>query len=156
MINDSLHIHNDRLIDLLINLSLKLNVSNPWFTGTLSGPDLDISQNIYADSSIVPGIKANGNSSTAITIYLTQGNTHKITRTGSTTVTMIGAVEGGTYSIKFTHENSANAYTVAFSPTVTWPSGTSPAWTNTANAVDWVSLRYSDGTFYGMQIPDFK
>ena len=118
--------------------------------------DIDITGNIYADSAIVGGYKDAGNSSTAVNLYLTQGNTIKVTRTGNAVYSLVGAVEGGNYAIKFVHEVSATAYSVNFNPVPKWSGGTAPTFTNTSGAVDWVSLKFLDGTFYAMQMPDFK
>ena len=100
-----------------------------------------------ADSAIVPGIKSGGNSSTALNIYCTQGNTYTITRTGNCTYTLIGGTSGQTLTILFTHEASSTTYSVAFSPQVTWTAA--PTFTNTTGAKDIVVLKLIGSTWFG-------
>lgn len=102
---------------------------------------------LVADSTISPGGTAWGNCGAALTVYLTRGNTHTITRDASTTITLVGGASGTTYTMLFTHAANANVYTVAFSPQVTWVAA--PAFTNTSGAKDIVTIKNIAGTYYG-------
>ena len=86
------------------------------------------------------------NTSTAITIALTNGTVQILTLTGSPTITMPTAVAGKSFIIML--KTGAGSYTVTWS-TVKWPSGTAPTITSTASRQDVFSF-FSDGTnWYG-------
>ncbi len=138
------------------DLTSKANLASPTFTGTIGGVDIDITGNITADSTILPGIQAATAAGATDTIWLPRGNTITFARTASTTITLKGGVSGGTYTIVFTHENSSTVYTVAFSPAVLWAGGTALTFTNTANAVDIVVLKLVGSTYYASGSADFK
>jgi hypothetical protein len=133
--------------------ALKAPIANPTFTGKVGNSSY---HKITADSAVLAGYKALGNSSTAITIYASQSNMFGITRTGSCTVTLFGMVAGQTIKIIFTHEASASAYTVAFSPTVKWPGGTALTFTNTSGAIDVVAIFYDGGNYYATGLAAFN
>jgi len=86
------------------------------------------------------------NSSTAITLALTNGTVQIITLTGTCTITMPSAVSGKSFMLLL--KTGAGAYTVTWS-TVQWPSGTAPTLTATASKMDKFVFT-SDGTnWYG-------
>ena len=86
------------------------------------------------------------NSSTAITLALTNGTVQIITLTGTCTITMPTAVSGKSFMLLL--KTGAGAYTVTWS-TVQWPSGTAPTLTATASKMDKFVFT-SDGTnWYG-------
>ena len=86
------------------------------------------------------------NSSTAITLNLSNGTVQIITLTGTCTVTMPTAVSGKSFTILL--KTGAGGYTVTWS-TVQWPSGTAPTLTSTASKMDRFVF-VSDGTnWYG-------
>ena len=86
------------------------------------------------------------NSSTAITLALTNGTVQIITLTGTCTITMPTAVSGKSFILLL--KTGAGAYTVTWS-TVQWPSGTAPTLTATASKMDKFVFT-SDGTnWYG-------
>ena len=90
------------------------------------------------------------NSSTAITIALTNGTVQIITLTGNATITMPTAVSGKSF-IMFLRQDVTGNRTVTWS-TVNWPGGTAPTITTTASKQDIYSF-FSDGTsWYGVAV----
>lgn len=90
------------------------------------------------------------NSSTAITLALTNGTVQIITLTGNATITMPTAVSGKSF-IMFLKQDATGSRTVTWS-TVKWPSGTAPAITSAASKQDIYSF-FSDGTnWYGVTV----
>ena len=90
------------------------------------------------------------NSSTAITIALTNGTVQIITLTGNATITMPTAVSGKSF-IMFLKQDVTGSRTVTWS-TVKWPGGTAPTITSTASKQDIYSF-FSDGTsWYGVTV----
>ena len=90
------------------------------------------------------------NSSTAITLALTNGTVQIITLTGNATITMPTAVSGKSF-IMFLKQDATGSRSVTWS-TVKWPSGTAPVITSTASRQDIYSF-FSDGTnWYGVTV----
>jgi hypothetical protein len=90
------------------------------------------------------------NSSTAITLALTNGTVQIITLTGNATITMPTAVSGKSF-ILFLKQDATGSRTVTWS-TVKWPAGTAPTITSTASRQDIYSF-FSDGTnWYGVTV----
>jgi len=90
------------------------------------------------------------NSSTAITIALTNGTVQIITLTGSATITMPTAVSGKSF-IMFLRQDATGSRTVTWS-TVNWASATAPTITSTASKQD-IYPFFSDGTsWYGVTV----
>jgi len=90
------------------------------------------------------------NSSTAITIDLTNGTVQIITLTGNATITMPTATSGKSF-IMFLKQDGTGSRTVTWS-TVKWPGGTNPTITATASRQDIFSF-FSDGTnWYGVTV----
>ena len=83
------------------------------------------------------------NSSTAITLALTNGTVQIITLTGSATITMPTAVSGKSF-IMYLKQDATGSRTVTWS-TVKWAGGTAPTITATASRQDILSF-FSDGT----------
>jgi len=87
-----------------------------------------------------------GNTGTAIAIdFLTNGPIQKATRNGNCTITVTAPATPGTCILKLVHDATGTTYTVTFSPTPKWPNGAAFSFTNTANAIDILTL-YWDGT----------
>lgn len=84
------------------------------------------------------------NSSTAITLSLSNGTVQIITLTGTCTVTMPAAVAGKSFTLLL--KTGAGSYTVTWS-TVQWPSGTAPTLTSAASKMDRFVF-VSDGTYW--------
>lgn len=82
------------------------------------------------------------NSSTAITLSLTNGSMQFITLTGSPTITMPAASAGKSFTLIL--YTGTGGYTVSWS-TVAWAGGTTPTITTTASKKDILNF-YSDGT----------
>jgi hypothetical protein len=90
------------------------------------------------------------NSSTAITLALTNGTVQIITLTGNATITMPTAVSGKSFLLMLKQDGTGSR-TVTWS-TVKWPGGTAPTITATASKQDIYSF-FSDGTnWYGATI----
>jgi hypothetical protein len=90
------------------------------------------------------------NSSTAITIALTNGTVQIITLTGNATITMPTAVSGKSF-IMFLRQDATGSRTVTWS-TVKWAGGTAPTITSTASKQDIYSF-FSDGSsWYGVTV----
>jgi hypothetical protein len=90
------------------------------------------------------------NSSTAITLALTNGTVQIITLTASTTITMPTAVSGKSF-IMYLRQDATGSRTVTWS-TVKWAGGTAPTITSTASKQDIYSF-FSDGTsWYGVTV----
>jgi hypothetical protein len=83
------------------------------------------------------------NSSTAITLALTNGTVQIITLTGNATITMPTAVSGKSFTLLL-KQDATGSRTVTWS-TVSWPSGTAPTITSTASKMD-KYVFISDGT----------
>jgi hypothetical protein len=90
------------------------------------------------------------NSSTAITLALTNGTVQIITLTGNATITMPTAGAGKSF-IMYLRQDATGSRTVTWS-TVNWPGGTAPTITSTASKQDIYSF-FSDGTsWYGVTV----
>jgi hypothetical protein len=90
------------------------------------------------------------NSSTAITIALTNGTVQIITLTGNATITMPTATSGKSF-IMFLKQDGTGSRTVTWS-TVKWAGGTNPTITATASRQDIYSF-FADGTnWYGVVV----
>jgi hypothetical protein len=90
------------------------------------------------------------NSSTAITLALTNGTVQIITLTGTCTITMPTATSGKSF-ILLLKQDATGSRTVTWT-TVKWPSGTAPTITSTASKQDIYSF-FADGTnWYGTTV----
>jgi hypothetical protein len=90
------------------------------------------------------------NSSTAITIDLTNGTVQIITLTGNATITMPTATSGKSF-IMLLKQDGTGSRTVTWS-TVKWAGGTAPTITSTASRQDILSF-FADGTnWYGVVV----
>jgi hypothetical protein len=90
------------------------------------------------------------NSSTAITLALTNGTVQIITLTGNATITMPTATSGKSF-IMYLKQDATGSRTVTWS-TVKWAGGTAPTITSTASRQDIYSF-FSDGTnWYGVTV----
>jgi len=85
------------------------------------------------------------NSSTAITLALTNGTVQIITLTGNATITMPTAVSGKSFTILL-KQDATGSRTVTWA-TVAWPAGTAPTITSTASKMD-KYVFISDGTYW--------
>lgn len=90
------------------------------------------------------------NTSTAITVSLANGTVQQLTLTGNATITMPSQGAGKSFIIMLKQDGTGSR-SVTWS-TVTWPGGTAPTITGTANKQDIYSF-FSDGTnWYGTTI----
>ena len=90
------------------------------------------------------------NTSTAITVSLTNGTVQILTLTGNATITMPTAGAGKSFII-FLRQDATGSRTVTWS-TVNWAGGTAPTITSTASKQDIFSF-FSDGTsWYGVTV----
>ena len=90
------------------------------------------------------------NSSTAITLALTNGTFQIVTLTGNATITMPTATSGKSFLLLLKQDGTGGR-TVTWS-TVKWPGGTAPTITSTASRQDIFSF-FADGTnWYGVTV----
>ena len=90
------------------------------------------------------------NTSTAITLALTNGTVQILTLTGNATITMPTASAGKSFVI-ILRQDATGSRTVTWT-TVSWPAATAPTVTSTASKQDIFSF-FSDGTsWYGTTI----
>ena len=119
--------------------------SAPSFTSTLGS--LTLTNPTVTNYTETP---YSANSSTAITLALTNGTVQIITLTGNATITMPTATSGKSF-IMFLKQDGTGSRTVTWS-TVKWPGGTAPTITSTASKQDIYSF-FSDGTnWYGVTV----
>jgi hypothetical protein len=90
------------------------------------------------------------NSSTAITLDLTNGTVQIITLTGNATITMPTATSGKSF-VLFLKQDATGSRTVTWS-TVKWPSGTAPTITSTASKQDIFSFFADSTNWYGVTV----
>jgi hypothetical protein len=95
-----------------------------------------------------------GNSGTTKTIDFANGINQKLALTGSVAITLSNPKSGYTHKLKITQ--GASAYTVTFSTTVKWPSGTAYSASATNADIDIVTLYYDGSAWFGQFAKDFS
>ncbi|HSW92174.1 MAG TPA: hypothetical protein VLG09_06020, partial [Candidatus Saccharimonadales bacterium] len=93
-----------------------------------------------------------GNSSTAITLNLANGNVQKLTLTGNCTVTLTSPASGAMRSLTLLiFQDATGSRTITWPGTVKWGNAGAPTLTTTASKMDMVSLFTIDGgtNWYG-------
>jgi hypothetical protein len=90
------------------------------------------------------------NSSTAITLALTNGTVQIITLTGNATITMPTATSGKSF-IMYLKQDATGSRTVTWS-TVKWAGGTAPTITSTASRQDILSFFADGSSWYGVVV----
>lgn len=98
----------------------------------------------------------NGNSGTAKTIDWTVGNKQMITTNGNCTLNFNNPLGPANLILRVIHANNATAYTYTYPSSVKWPSGTKPATTNTANAVDILAFYWDGSSYWGSGLLNFS
>ena len=117
----------------------------PSFTSTLN--TLNLTNPTVTNYTETP---FSANSSTAITLALTNGTVQIITLTGNATITMPTATSGKSF-VMMLKQDGTGSRTVTWS-TVKWAGGTAPTITSTASRLDLLSF-FADGTnWYGAVI----
>ncbi len=96
----------------------------------------------YADR-----INAIGNSGATKTITWTNGLVQTITLDNNCTFSYAGAAAGQTITL-FIKQDATGSRTVTW-PTTSWPSGTAPTLTTTANKTDVITVFYDGTTYFG-------
>ena len=94
-------------------------------------------------------VHADGNSSSAITINMSNGNIHTLTLTANCTISISGAASAGTASTLtlFLTQDSTGGRTVTWPTTTKWSGGTVPILSTAPNAIDVFTLTtYDSGT----------
>jgi hypothetical protein len=106
-------------------------------TGNLTNPTIvDYTETTFA-----------ANSTTAITLNLTNGTVQVITLTGNCTVTMPTATAGKSFTLLL--KTGTGGFTITWPATTKWPNNTAPTLTSTATKLDKFVFT-SDGTnWYG-------
>ena len=90
------------------------------------------------------------NSSTAITLALTNGTVQIITLTGNATITMPTATSGKSF-IMYLKQDATGSRTVTWS-TVKWAGGTAPTITSTASRQDILSFFADGSSWFGVVV----
>ncbi len=94
-----------------------------------------------------------GNSGTALTVNLADGNVQEITLTGNVTLSISGAAASGTDSsvTLFLIQDATGSRTVTWPTTTKWTGGVAPTLSIAAGAIDVVVLTTFDGgtTWFG-------
>lgn len=94
-----------------------------------------------------------GNSGTAVTINMANGNIQSLTLTGNVTLSVSNPAASGIASslTLFLTQDSTGSRTVTWPTTTKWDSGTAPTLSTAAGAIDVVTLITQDGgtTWYG-------
>lgn len=91
---------------------------------------------------------SNGNSGTSKTIVWDNGNLQSVTLTGNCTFTFTAPTNPGKFML-ILKEDATGGRTITF-PTIKYPSGSTPTWTTTANAINILSVMYDGTTYYGV------
>jgi hypothetical protein len=126
--------------DTLVNLGSSQTLTSK----TLTNPTV---------TNYVETLYAIGNSSTAVTIALTNGTYQTVTMTGNCTFTMPTAVAGKSFILEV--NSGAGGFTGTFT-SVKWPNNTAPTLTSTASRWDFLAF-FSDGTnWYGNYVQAFQ
>jgi len=131
-----------------------LKVAAP--TGATTNVAAKFTGNVNVTGRLYSDVVASGNSGTAITFDCSTSNNFTVTRTGNCTYTFSNMVAGQIVSVLMTHEASTTTYTVATSPTFTYPGGVTPVYTNTSGANDLLIVKYIGGVYICSQIADIK
>lgn len=93
-----------------------------------------------------------GNSGTAITLDLVNGNVQKLTLTGNCTITLTGPVSGAMRSLTLlVFQDATGTRTITWPGSVSWGTAGTPGLTTTASKMDIISLFTVNGgtTWYG-------
>jgi len=114
----------------------------PSFTSTLN--TLNLTNPTVTNYTETP---FSANSSTAITLALTNGTVQIITLTGNATITMPTATSGKSF-IMYLKQDATGSRTVTWS-TVKWAGGTAPTITSTASRQDILSFFSDSVNWYG-------
>ena len=123
-----------------------------WGTAGLNLAGQTISSSVLSNPTVTNYVETAyvANTSTAITIALTNGTVQILTLTASSTITMPTAVVGKSFII-ILRQDATGSRTVTWS-TVNWAGGTAPTVTSTASKQDIFSF-FSDGTsWYGITV----
>ena len=123
-----------------------------WGTAGLAMGGQTISSSVLSNPTVTNYVETlySANTSTAITVALTNGTVQLLTLTGNATITMPTAVAGKSFIIML-KQDATGSRTVTWT-TVVWGGGTVPTITATASKMDIYSF-FSDGTnWYGATI----
>lgn len=96
---------------------------------------------------MTPDEYAAGNTSTALTIDWTNGNSQSCTATGNVTFTLSNPVKGEVYLLKITQDGTG-ARTYTWPAAVKWSGGTAPTGSGAAK-VDLINFYYDGTSYYG-------
>lgn len=92
-------------------------------------------------------VKAAGNSGTAITLNMADGNVQTLTLTGNATLSISGAAASGKASnlTLYLYQDATGSRTVTWPTTTKWSGGVAPTLSTAAGALDVVTLTTIDG-----------
>jgi hypothetical protein len=145
-------------------------LDSPVFNGTvttISNTDFAVTPNgtgkvafgkqvNFATTATFTAIVDNGNSGSTKTIDWTAGNKQKITTTAACTLTFTPPPGPASLTLIISHDATASVFSYTWPGTVKWPGGVKLATTNTASAVDIVSLVWNGTAYYAAGTADLR
>ena len=145
------------ILDGVTATTAELNYSDITTLGTSQASKVvtaDANGVVTFDNGITEEFTAVTSSSNATTVNSRDGTVFSHTLTENTTFTFSNPAASGKasgFTLKIVQDASASGYTVTWPAAVDWPSGTTPALTSTASAVDQFVFYTHDGgtTWYG-------
>jgi hypothetical protein len=121
------------------------------YTGTLN----PFVGNVQIQGQSWVALPATGNTTSATTINWNDGNVQeKVLNVSATTLTFINPNAGGTY-ILILRQRSSGGGTVTWPANVSWPGGTTPTITTTANKFDVFTFIFDGNKYFGSYVQNF-